>query len=218
MNKLKFVLPILLLTGLVLIGASCGGENGKNGENGDSSGQGNEPVEIAKRAHQALEKTAEELGWQYEPNEERRGYFVRGVQQDWYDLIKYERDPPPERIYSAPETIWLVFNIPPSDKAIEWYREEYCKSDGLYQYGSSETNYYHFIQETSMGQVCGRYEYFWLDTPDSERYEDISAKETYLIKENYYIHVDEHTLSSGYPPKDFSGVNYLQTFWKYFNK
>ena len=60
MNKLKFILPILLLTILVLIGGSCGKD-----ENGDVNlGNVNLNKELSEsEIRYVLNKTADDLGW-----------------------------------------------------------------------------------------------------------------------------------------------------------
>ncbi len=185
MSKLKFILPILLLTILVLIGASCGKD-----ENGDVD---LEDINLDKKLSESeiryvLNKTANDLGWS--------GYEISG-REGWWGL-QIKSGLLMRKSLNIMEVSWLPMLIAGSTK--ETFVKKACEQiENLYgstpggepsERGGWETE----IIKISGFDTCHISEYLkvWRDLKDCSE-DDL----THIIIGNYLLQAMTHDMKEG---------------------
>lgn len=181
-NKLKFILPVLLLTILVLIGASCGGENGENGD-----------VDLDRKLSDStikniLQKTAQDLGW--------TGYEIDG-REGWWGL-QIKSGSQMRKSLNIIEASWLPMLIAGSTK--ENFVKKACEQiENLYgstsggepsERGGWETE----IIKISGFDTCHITEYLkiWRDLEDCSEDDFVN-----IIIGNYLLQAMTHDMKEG---------------------
>lgn len=187
MNKLKFVLPILLLAILVLIGGSCGGD-----ENGDTDlGDINLDKELSESEIKAvLLKTAEDLNWPTEA-----GF---SGQKGWYTFQR-KSGALVRRGISIIEVSWLPMIIGGGNKdnfLNKYYEQEMTmkKEAEMYGYDPEYAGMEVEMIKISGFDACHSKEYLtaWRDLPDCSEEDFVN-----VIIGNYLLQAMTHDMKEG---------------------